>query len=456
MIISILCGGSGTRLWPLSRELMPKQFVKLFNNTSLFQQTIHRNIALKSDFYIITNQEHYFLAQDEILDLDEKINCKYILESIPKNTAAALLFNALSVKSDEIILALPSDHIIKNEDIYIKTIKEAEALAKENFIVLFGIKPTSPNTGYGYILDDKSPIFIEKPDEKKANEYLKSGKYYWNSGIFCFKAGVLIEEFKLHNKKLLDSIQSAFVNATKDSNIIRLRKQDMQNIEDISIDYAIMEKSKRLKLLKSNFAWNDAGSFDALKEEYPKDSNNNISKNQLIALDSSNNFIFSNKLTAAIGINDLIVVDTIDSLLIAKSGESQKVKQVVQKLKQDNSPLCKVHTTTYRPWGSYNVLLENDGYKIKQIIVKPKNRLSLQKHFHRNEHWIVVSGSAMVSIDGRDFFLKPNESTYIPMGSTHRLTNPGRINLVMIEVQVGQYLGEDDIVRLEDDFNRGN
>lgn len=454
MIISILCGGSGTRLWPLSRELMPKQFVKLLNNTSLFQQTLRRNLPLKSDFYITTNKEHYFLAQDEVLDLDDKINCHYILESIPKNTAAALLLNALCVDSEEVILALPSDHIINNDDAYLKAIKEAESLAKDGHIVLFGIKPTSPHTGYGYILDEKSPIFVEKPDISRAKEYLQSGKYYWNSGMFCFKASTLIEEFRAYNKDLLDSINNAFNNAIRDTSTLRLREQDMQSVEDISIDYAIMEKSKKLKLLKSEFSWNDVGSFDALKDEYRKDANNNASKGELIALDSKNNFILSNKLTAAIGIDDLIIIDTMDSLLVAKSGESQKIKQVVERLKQDNSPLAKVHTTAYRPWGSYSVLLEGEGYKIKQIIVKPKKRLSLQKHFHRNEHWIVVSGSAIVSIDNEEFFLKPNQSTYIPMGSVHRLENPGKINLVMIEVQVGQYLGEDDIVRLEDDYNR--
>lgn len=463
MLITILCGGSGTRLWPLSRELLPKQFVKLIDDTSLFQKTIIRNFDLSDSFQIITNEGHYFLAQDEIENIEinnmqsEKQNKKYryILESLPKNTAPALLFSALNVNRDEIILALPSDHIIKDEKKYIKSVNEAVALAKDDFIVLFGIKPTTPHTGYGYIKDSSSGLeFIEKPDIVRATEYLKEGEYFWNSGMFCFKAGVLIDEFKIYQDKLLKACKNAFKNAFNENNIIRLNPKDMQDIEDISIDYAIMEKSKKLKLIKTDFKWNDVGSFDALKDEYKKDSNNNVLNSNLIALDSKNNFILSNKTTATIGVSDLIVIDTEDCLLISKDGESQKVRDIVKILKSNNSNLCKIHRKAYRPWGSYDVLLEGNGYKIKQIIVKPQKRLSLQKHFHRNEHWIVVSGSAIVRIEEREFILKANESTYIPMGNVHRLENPGKIDLVMIEVQVGEYLGEDDIVRLEDDFNR--
>ncbi|RDU62655.1 mannose-1-phosphate guanylyltransferase/mannose-6-phosphate isomerase [Helicobacter sp. MIT 14-3879] len=456
MVITILCGGSGTRLWPLSRELLPKQFVKLINNSSLFQQTLIRNAGISNNFQIVTNESHYFLAQDEIESINIKLeSIDYILEGLPKNTAAALLFSALSVKEDDIILAIPSDHIIKDIENYNKAILEADKLAKDGNIVLFGIKPNSPNTGYGYIKDSKNGLeFIEKPSEIKAKEYLSDGNYYWNSGMFCFKASILIEEFKIYQKDLFKECKKAFENAKISQNITRIKPQDMKNIKDISIDYAIMEKSKKLKLLKANFTWNDVGSFDALKNEYKKDSNNNISNTNLIALESSNNFVFSNKTTATIGINDLIIIDTVDSLLITKEGESQKIKEVVKILKENNSELCQIHRTVYRPWGSYSVLLDGDKYKIKQIIVKPKKRLSLQKHFHRNEHWIVVSGSAIVTIEDKEFILKSNESTYIPMGSVHRLENPGKIDLIIIEVQAGEYLGEDDIIRLEDDFNR--
>ena len=457
MIVAVLCGGSGTRLWPLSRELMPKQFVSLVDE-SLFQQTILRNLAFSDNFCIVTNDKHYFLALDEIEKIKDNINntkFNYILESVSKNTAAALLFVALNANRDDIILALPSDHIIKNIESYNKAILEAKELAKNDHIVVFGIKPTSPNTGYGYIKDGKNGIeFFEKPDINKAKEYIESKEYYWNSGMFCFKAGVLIDEFKTYKPDLFSLCNIALDSATKQNNFKLLKKEDCIDIEEISIDYAIMEQSKKLKLVKSDFIWNDVGSFDALKDEYPKDSNNNISNTELIAIDSTNNFILSNKFIATIGVDDLIVVDTTDSLLISKAGQSQKVKDIVKILKSNNSPLAQIHSTAYRPWGSYSILLDAQNYKIKKIVVKPRKRLSLQKHFHRSEHWVVVSGSAIVTLGEEEFFLKENESTYIQMGQIHRLENPGKIDLVIIEVQVGQYLGEDDIVRLEDDFNR--
>ncbi len=455
MIVAVLCGGSGTRLWPLSRELMPKQFVSLINE-SLFQQTILRNIDFSNKFFIVANDKHYFLALDEIGKIDAKNKeFNYILESVAKNTAAALLFVALSANNDDIILALPSDHIIKNTQSYNKAILEAKDLADKGNIAVFGIKPTFPNTGYGYIKDGKNGVeFFEKPDNDTAKQYVDDGNYYWNSGMFCFKAGILIDEFKIYKPELLNQCKQALNTAIKYDNFLRIKAEDCINIEEISIDYAIMEKSKKLKLVKADFKWNDLGSFDALKDEYPKDNNNNSSSSDLIAIDSTNNFIISNKLTAAVGINDLIVVDTVDSLLISKVGESQKIKDVVKILKSNNSPLAQIHSTAYRPWGNYSVLLDAQNYKIKKIVVKPKKRLSLQKHFHRSEHWIVVSGSAVVTLGGNEFFLKANESTYIPMGQIHRLENPGKIDLIMIEVQVGEYLGEDDIVRLEDDFNR--
>ena len=457
MIVAVLCGGSGTRLWPLSRELMPKQFVSLVDE-SLFQQTILRNLAFSDNFCIVTNDKHYFLALDEIEKIKDNINntkFNYILESVSKNTAAALLFVALNANRDDIILALPSDHIIKNTESYNKAILEAKELAKNDNIVVFGIKPTSPNTGYGYIKDGKNGIeFFEKPDENKAKEYIESKEYYWNSGMFCFKAGVLIDEFKTYKPDLFSLCNIALDSATKQNNFKLLKKEDCIDIEEISIDYAIMEQSKKLKLVKSDFIWNDVGSFDALKDEYPKDSNNNISNTELIAIDSTNNFILSNKFIATIGVDDLIVIDTTDSLLISKAGQSQKVKDIVKILKSNNSPLAQIHSTAYRPWGSYSILLDAQNYKIKKIVVKPRKRLSLQKHFHRSEHWVVVSGSAIVTLGEEEFFLKENESTYIQMGQIHRLENPGKIDLVIIEVQVGQYLGEDDIVRLEDDFNR--
>lgn len=460
--IAILCGGSGTRLFPVSRELMPKQFVPFFDDTSLFQKTILRNAPLSEHFIIITNEAHYFLAKNEIEKIIPKRNLKvsYILESISKNTASALLFVALQAKSDEIILALPSDHIVKDLPNYERSIAKAVNLARENKIVLFGIKPNSPNTGYGYISDTRGKVeFFEKPNLATAQKYLKNGGYFWNSGMFCFKASALIDEFKTHKPKLLKLAQTALKTALKSNDFTHLQREDCEAIEDISIDYAIMEKSQNLSLIKADFAWNDVGSFDSLCDEYPKDSAGNAHNGDILPLESKNNFILSHstapkKLTAILGVSDLVVVDTDDCLLISKAGESQNVKKIVQILKEQNSDLVRMPSIVYRPWGSYQVLLEGAFYKIKQIIVKPQKRLSLQKHFHRNEHWIVVRGSAVVRVNEREFVLNRNESTYIPMGSVHRLSNEGKIDLVIIEAQVGEYLGEDDIVRIDDDFYR--
>ena len=464
LTIAILCGGSGTRLFPISRELMPKQFVPFFDDASLFQQSVLRNAPLGDEMFVVTNEAHYFLAKDNISQILQKQNAhtqtilqnpKYILECISKNTASALLFVALSAKKDSIILALPSDHIIKDLPKYEDAINDAKALAMEGKIVLFGIKPTSPNTGYGYISDKNGKVeFFEKPNCESAEKYLKSGGYFWNSGMFCFKADVLLNEFRAHKAELLNAVTFAMKNAEKNGDFVRLKMEHCKDLEDISIDYAIMEKSQNLALIKADFAWSDVGSFDALKDEYPKDSAGNASNNEILAIDSANNFVLSNKLTAMLGVNDLIVADTADCLLISKSGESQKIKEVVRILKAKNSEMIKIHDIVYRPWGSYQVLLEGAFYKIKQIIVKPQKRLSLQKHFHRNEHWIVVRGSAVVRVNEREFTLNRNESTYIPMGSIHRLSNEGKIDLVIIEAQVGEYLGEDDIVRIDDDYFR--
>ena len=488
--IAILCGGSGTRLFPISRELMPKQFVGFFDGTSLFQQTILRNLQfndlpLSERFFIITNESHYFLAKNEIEKLDSRVNYgnlsanlsqknsdlsanhttkngakfDFILESVSKNTASALLFIALQVKRDEVILALPSDHIIKDLPNYERSIQNALNLAHSGKIVLFGIKPENANTGYGYISDKNGKVaFFEKPDLATAKRYLKEGGYFWNSGMFCFKAGVLIDEFKAHKPELLKQAQIALKNALKDNDFTHLRREDCESLEDISIDYAIMEKSQNLALLEANFAWSDVGSFDSLSDEYPKDSAENAHNGEILALDSHKNFVLSqntqNKLTALLGVNDLAIVDTDDCLMISKREECQNIKKIVAILKQKNSDLVRFPSIVYRPWGSYQVLLESAFYKIKKIVVRPKKRLSLQKHFHRNEHWIVVSGSAVVQVNEREFVLNRNESTYIPMGSVHRLSNEGKIDLVIIEAQVGEYLGEDDIVRIDDDYRR--
>lgn len=452
----ILAGGSGTRLWPISRTLMPKQFVKLFSNKSLFQLTVERNSNLCESQFIVSNAEQYFLALDQMEEL-KKENSKYLLEPIGRNTAPAIALACMALDYDEIVLVTPSDHLIKDEKEYEKVINKAKDFANDNKLVTFGITPTFAETGFGYIesinkYDVKA--FHEKPDFKTATAYLNAGNYYWNSGMFCFKAGIFLDELNKYSPEIFDTCEKAFKNASKDD-IIRIKHEDMASIPDDSIDYSVMEKSDIVKVIPSDISWSDVGSFDSLFEELDKDEDNNTINTNHISIDSTNNLVYGNeRKIATIDIEDLIIIDTSDALLISKKGSSQKVKKVVEKLKNKNSDLCKIHLTGYRPWGSYTILEESSGYKIKRIDVKPGKRLSLQKHFHRSEHWIVVSGTATVTVGNEKRLVRPNESTYIKAGEIHRLENEGKIPVVLIEAQVGEYTGEDDIVRIKDEYNR--
>ena len=451
----ILCGGSGTRLWPMSRSLMPKQFNKLFHDKSLFQLTVERNSKVCSKDLIVSNAEQYFIAKDQLDELN-KYNNSYLLEPIGRNTAPAIALACMALGKDEIVLVTPSDHLIKDEEAYSKVISHSVKLAEEDNLVTFGIKPTFAETGFGYIEAEGEDVkaFHEKPNFETATSYLEAGNYYWNSGMFCFKAGVFLTELKKYSPEIYTACEIAINNANKDG-MIRIQHEDMLNIPDDSIDYAVMEKSTKVKVVLSDIRWSDVGSFDALYDELEQDSNGNTVNEKHISIDSKNNLIIgSEKTIATIDVEDLIIVDSGDALLISKKGSSQKVKQVVQKLKEQNSHLPNIHLTAHRPWGTYTVLEDTPGYKIKRIVVKPGKRLSLQKHYHRNEHWIVVSGTAIVTVGNQIKIVRPNESTYIKMGEVHRLANEGKIPVVLIEAQVGEYTGEDDIVRLEDDFKR--
>ena len=450
----ILCGGSGTRLWPISRTLMPKQFVKLFDEKSLFQLTVERNANVCDGQLIVSNTEQYFLALDQLEELEQENN-KYLLEPIGRNTAPAIALACMALDKDEIVLVTPSDHLIKDEVEYKKVLDKAQELASEDSLVTFGITPTFAETGFGYIEANGVEVkaFHEKPDSTTAQHYVDAGNYYWNSGMFCFKAGVFLKELEKYSPKVYERSLKAFENASN-REIIRIKHEDMEAIPEDSIDYAVMEKSDKVKVIPSSIAWSDVGSFDALFEELPKDENNNTVNNKHISIDSKNNFIYgSGKYIATIDIEDTIIVDTGDALLISKKGSSQKVKEIVKKVRE-NSELHNIHLTAHRPWGTYTVLEDTPGYKIKRIVVKPGKRLSLQKHYHRNEHWIVVSGTATVTVGEETKVLRPNESTYIKMGEVHRLANDGKLPVVLIEAQVGEYMGEDDIVRLDDDFKR--
>lgn len=461
----ILCGGNGTRLWPISRTLMPKQFVKLFDDKSLFQLTVERNKGVCKQQFIVSNAEQYFLALDqleELVKIPNQVSCRYLLEPLGRNTAPAIALACFALDTEEIVLVSPSDHLIKDKDAYAKALQKAKALALEENLVTFGITPKFAETGFGYIESDGENVkaFHEKPDVKTAEYYLEVGNYYWNSGIFCFKAGIFLEELQKYSPEIYEKSRLAYENVNNTqtdltSNMIRIAHDDMQAIPENSIDYAVMEKSSKVKVVASDIGWSDLGSFDALSQEFEKDENNNSIDKNLIAISSKDNFVYSSdRMIALADIDGLIVVDTPDALLITKKGNSQEIKSIVKELKGRESDLHHIHLTAHRPWGTYTVLEENSKYKIKRIVVKPGKRLSLQKHFHRSEHWIVVEGTALVIIGDEETLVRPNESTYIPMGKLHRLENPGKVDVVLIEAQVGSYLGEDDIVRLEDDYKR--
>ena len=452
----ILCGGRGTRLWPISRTLMPKQFVKLFDDKSLFQLTVERNSKVCESQLIVSNAEQYFLALDQLEELNQTNN-KYLLEPVGRNTAPAIALACLALDKEELVLVTPSDHLIKDEVEYQKVIQRAVELSTQNNLVTFGIKPTFAETGFGYIESKQEDVkaFHEKPDFNTATKYLEAGNYYWNSGMFMFKAGVFLEELQKYSPEIYEMSLKAYNNTNNEENLTRIKHEDMLNIPEDSIDYAVMEKSSIVKVVPSDINWSDVGSFDALYDELPKDENNNTINSNHIAIDSKNNLVYGNeRKIATVDMEDCIIVDTGDALLISKKGSSQKVKKVVSKLKEQNSELHNIHLTGHRPWGTYTVLEDNPGYKIKRIEVKPGKRLSLQKHFHRNEHWIVVSGTATVTVGDTKRYVRSNESTYIKMGELYRLENEGKIPVVLIEAQVGEYTGEDDIVRIDDDFKR--
>jgi mannose-1-phosphate guanylyltransferase len=456
MQVVILCGGSGTRLWPISRALYPKQFVKLFQNESLYQKTVSRNKNIADSFSVVINQEQYFMGLDQLEELHLNQKKTFILEPTGRNTAPAIAMAALAANPEEILLVVPSDHLIEKQSDYEATVSKAKELASNNKLVTFGIKPSYAETGYGYIeasgLEVKS--FKEKPDAKTAEMYVNAGNYFWNSGMFCFKAGLFLEELKTHAPDIYEHSVQAFNHARRDQ-AIRLQLEDMKTIRSESIDYAVMEKSKKVNVIPADIGWSDLGSFDSLYEALPKDQSGNTLSKNTIHLGSKNNLIISDdRLISTIDVENLMIVDTRDAIVIAKKGSTQKVKELVAEVKKINTEMTNVHTTAHRPWGTYTILEESQSYKVKQITVRPGAKLSLQYHHHRSEHWIVVSGIATVTVGEKTFDLKQNESTYIPKEAQHRLANNTKENLVLIEAQVGVYLGEDDIVRLQDDYKR--
>ncbi len=455
----ILAGGKGTRLWPLSRELMPKQFIRIFDDTSLFQKTVERALLFSKpkEIFIVTNKEYHFRVFDELRDMGIDIpEENVLLEPVGKNTLPAIYWGIRTINENfgkSKVAVLPSDHLVDVNEKYIDAFKKAEKLA-EAYFVTFGVKPTKPHTGYGYIrpgekleVGYKVAEFKEKPDLETAKKYVEEG-YYWNSGMFMFDTELFIEEVK----KLTPDVYKAFEEA-------KSIEEAYEMVPDISVDYGIMEKTDKAAVVPLNVYWNDLGSFDSIYEAFKKDQNGNAVrirglKAEYIGIDSNNNLIITERLTATVGVRDLIIIDTGDALLVASRGEGQKVKLVYEKLKEKNDERAIVHRTAYRPWGSYTILEEGDRYKIKRLTVLPGKRLSLQMHYHRSEHWVVVRGTAKVVVEDKEMLLRPGESVFIPAGVKHRLENPGKVVLEVIETQIGEYLGEDDIVRFQDDFGR--
>ena len=468
----ILCGGSGTRLWPLSRRSFPKQFLSLSSNSnkSLLQLTQERINALEGiqEPILICNEEHRFLVAEQMREIN--ITPKTILlEPFGRNTCPAITLaaiKALDFDPDPILLILSSDHIIEDYKEFIKVIEAGINFAKEKKLVTFGIVPKTPETGYGYI-KSKEPIenmfnigskidsFIEKPDLEKAKEFISDKRYLWNSGIFMFKAKTILNEVKLFVPNIFEDCKNSLKDKLFDLDFQRLNTDDFSKCPNISIDFAVMEKTKKGIVIPLSAGWTDVGSWDAVWKISKKDSSGNFIKGNVISRNTRNSYLRSEKrLLATIGIQDLIVVETGDVVLVAKMENSQEVKNIVNILKENDNPLGAEHKKIYRPWGFYESIVEDQRWQVKLITVKPGHKLSLQKHNHRSEHWIVVSGTAKVKIEKEEITLYENESSYIPLGSKHRLSNPGKIPLTIIEVQSGSYLGEDDIERFEDNYGR--
>ena len=465
-----MAGGSGTRFWPLSREKMPKQLLRIGGEDTLIQQTVKRILPLikKEDVFVATNSG----ILDEInaqltTKFGEPWDLHFIVEPEARNTAPALGLAALHlnrVDPEGIMVVLSADHAIKKTDEFIALIKKAADAAAEDYLVTLGIKPVRPETGFGYIKAGAScsgagevcrvDAFVEKPDLETAREYVKNGHYYWNSGIFVWKTKTLLEEIEKHKPALykgLMEIQES-IGTDKESAVI---KQVFSRFKSDSIDYAVMEKTDRAAIIPADIGWSDLGSWTALDEVSERDASGNVIMGNVLDLESHDSIIYAEKrLVATIGLKDVVVVDTPDATLVCSKERAQDVKKVVDELKKRKSGEHLIHRTVYRPWGSYTILEETDRFKIKRLVIKPGAKLSYQLHNHRSEHWVVVSGTARVTNEDHVYDVHPNESTYIPMSTKHRLENPGRIPVQIIEVQNGEYLEEDDIVRFEDDYNR--
>ncbi len=462
----ILSGGSGTRLWPLSRKSYPKQFLKLVGEDSLLQQTAKRLCGPHfSDPSVLANNDHRFIIAEQMQLVGAKPK-DIILEPVGRNTAPAALIAALrSAQADEdaLILLLPSDHVIKDVEKFQETILSGIDDASQGHLVTFGIKPTAPETGYGYIEtsgDAKTALdverFVEKPERALAKEYLSAGNFFWNAGIFMYRAGSMIEAFATHAPQILAHCQSALEKAQSDLDFLRLDEQSYAQCESISLDYAIMEKASGIKCIPLETDWSDLGAWSAIWDVLDKDENGNVIKGDVVVHNTKNSFIQSAHGTclSLVGLDNVLAIATKDAILLANKDNAQDVKAIVDKLQASGRSEAVEHRRVYRPWGWFEQLSAGKRFQVKALMVNPGAQLSLQSHYHRAEHWVVVSGTAEVRVGDKVSLLSENESTYIPIGTLHRLGNPGKLPAMLIEVQSGSYLGEDDIERYEDDFGR--
>ena len=459
MKVILLAGGGGTRLFPLSRARFPKQFLKVTGDESLFAQTVQRFMAVTEpkNLVVVTNRDHEYLVKSELASCGAA-KAHVVLEPVGRNTAPAIALAAafcrdkLGAAESEVLFVTPCDHVIQPVDVFAAGVLDAVKLAEQGSIVTFGIRPAGPETGYGYIQAGERQggayivkSFREKPDQATAEKYIAAGNYYWNSGMFGFTAGRLFRELAAQQPEI----------AELTSEPVEKILEQFEKMPDVSIDYGIMEKAGDVLVIPLAAYWNDIGSWDAIYDVLGKDKAGNAVKGDCINMGCTNTLMLSHRhLVAGIGLDDILVVETADAILVAKKGESQKVKDVVAQLKNKGRREATEHPTDYRPWGSYTILGEGPDYKIKRIVVDPGQTLSLQMHHHRSEHWVVVSGTAQVVIGDREQMVCDDESVFVPQSVKHRLHNPGKIPLVLIEVQSGRYLGEDDIVRFEDVYGR--
>lgn len=455
----ILCGGEGTRLWPMSRQSMPKQFHKIFSSRTLLQETaaLLHSIKDASSLTVICNEEHRFMVRDELEEMGI-FSQSIILEPLGRNTAPAIGVAAFfALEKDPVLLVCPSDHLIKDADGFRCTVEKAAPLAEEGKLVTFGITPFFPSSEYGYIKADGQKIekFIEKPSKDKAEELICSGQYYWNSGIFMGKASTILGELEKLAPDIFHFTRRSLENSNEDLGFIRLSSEVFAECPNISFDHAVMEKTSIGAVVPARFDWSDIGSWPSIWENSDKDKAGNVCIGDVEAIDTRNCYLRSEKkFVVAVGVKDLIVVDTGDAILIADKSHADQIKSTVQRLKDAKRTEVEKHERHYRPWGFYESLIVGDRYQVKKIVVKPGSKLSLQYHHHRAEHWVVVRGTAKATRGKEEFFVYENESTFIPVREVHRLENPGNTLLEMIEVQSGNYLGEDDIVRLQDDYHR--